>query len=909
MSARSTAFASRATEEWKETADSLSSNTLFLVARIGPTVFGIKDENDETYRVTLGNPHKCTCGSASNTCVHKLFCLIKVLKVPVVHSLCYQSSLTDKEMDQVLDGLHTQQTRRRPARVPKPSSASGDEAVAVLRQPLLDDQEETCPICQDEMLPTCQALTWCRAGCGNNIHAKCMLKFCQYKISNKQDASCPFCRASWDMELLRLDCKGKASLKHSYSPVHCCSCKCLQRGAFYRCVECSQLGMGNPSVPGKPMDFCADCFAHTSAHSNHHFVAADVGAEISHGMDWAPAKNPSLRGVVTNPTLLNELQSRELGVGDYDLLLQLDDGGPAQSLPDLCVESLPPFRRPRVVKGKRRCWCTPPASPSLGNDSPGNVGTSPGGAVEMSPNRVTGTGSSAGAGGEGGAMRILPCRHVAHDRCLREAVTQMTAEDAGRVVDCRCEHAGCGARVMVGLSRRRRRRAPDQGKEGEKSVVGPTGAGVSGTGGMGGADAQRDGMPGVVGASCFGGGGLVGSLARGSTLRRGGAQGIESGDGGAAFGRSSGTGAGAGLSSSQSVAARTAAFSTENMEFSLTGGGLETQRTIAGRGEGGLITGLTSRGESGGTSRTGRTGDSSSTGGSGTGFKCEAGTSSLRVGSNAPAPTLARGSAISSSSANPTPRSQSTAAMSVPLAMAAGQEEALGFSLAVEGVAGGGGGRGVSGYALPGSGRRMGLHRPPAGRKVRLRALGGAGSTDGAMGAGVGLGMGLDGVGLGGEDFGSLAMRRSGTSPFLAATQLGTGVGGDVGVGRQARRRHSLTEVTNSPLSAGAVGGGGTRAKENVQQILVNSLRQGRDRAHVRGQDLGMGSMMMGVGVGAVGAGYGQGQGQGRLIRGFAGSRRNPQPRLAALDFSSVRSVEFADTADQGGMSDYTDGS
>ena len=63
----------------------------------------------------------------------------------------------------------------------------------VERQVLGEGDDENCPICQDVMDKD-QALTWCRKGCGNNIHAKCMQTFAQFKITNRQGVSCPLCR-------------------------------------------------------------------------------------------------------------------------------------------------------------------------------------------------------------------------------------------------------------------------------------------------------------------------------------------------------------------------------------------------------------------------------------------------------------------------------------------------------------------------------------------------------------------------------------------------------------------------------------------------------------------------------------------------------------------------------------------
>jgi hypothetical protein len=58
-----------------------------------------------TFRCALGDPHSCTCGIAASTtggiCIHILFCLIKVLRLPENCPLCWQMGLSDAEITQV----------------------------------------------------------------------------------------------------------------------------------------------------------------------------------------------------------------------------------------------------------------------------------------------------------------------------------------------------------------------------------------------------------------------------------------------------------------------------------------------------------------------------------------------------------------------------------------------------------------------------------------------------------------------------------------------------------------------------------------------------------------------------------------------------------------------------------------
>ena len=344
-----------------------------------------------------------------------------------------------------------------------------------MRQPLSDDQDETCPICQDEMTNE-QALTWCRKGCGNNIHAKCMMKFSQYKLSNKQEPSCPLCRELWDVTVLKADCRGKASLKTSFTPVHCMNCHCLQRGVFYRCIECSQVNCGSSSSGGissisgsskKPFDLCFECYTHPSPgnniHQSHHFISSDVRIEITQGLEWIPCKNPTfssqlhdnhrdnnISSTTNNHHILSDLQNRELNVNDYELLLQLDDNGPSLQLYDVCINALPIFDRlnqkshtsnnnsssssSSIAKVKNTlCWCNSMTSTAVNHDLQH---------YNTNQNRQ---------------LRLLPCFHVAHDICMRSDIKLLIADDNTSLIsDYRCCHINCGRKIFYSLTRQRK---------------------------------------------------------------------------------------------------------------------------------------------------------------------------------------------------------------------------------------------------------------------------------------------------------------------------------------------------------------------------------------------------------------------------------------------------------------------
>ena len=199
---------------WTATYELLQDTTLLLMGRQGPLVFNVRDEHANVFKVVLGNPHSCTCSDSLGTgdlCLHQLYCLLKVLRVPDNHPLSYQLGITDAEADMILSGQCRDLGGTRNGRTVenlslwrglsglpskkglKNDTSEANEALAngwVERQVLGEGDDEYCAICQDSMDKD-QALTWCRKGCGNNMHAKCMQTFAQYKVTSRQPVACP----------------------------------------------------------------------------------------------------------------------------------------------------------------------------------------------------------------------------------------------------------------------------------------------------------------------------------------------------------------------------------------------------------------------------------------------------------------------------------------------------------------------------------------------------------------------------------------------------------------------------------------------------------------------------------------------------------------------------------------------
>lgn len=84
-------------------------------------------------------------------------------KLPRHHGKCARHA--DRELEEILLGSHSK-ARAQP--VQKQPQLTG-----IVRRPVAAD--DLCPICYEDLQGTAlKHLTWCKAGCGQNVHGKCM---------------------------------------------------------------------------------------------------------------------------------------------------------------------------------------------------------------------------------------------------------------------------------------------------------------------------------------------------------------------------------------------------------------------------------------------------------------------------------------------------------------------------------------------------------------------------------------------------------------------------------------------------------------------------------------------------------------------------------------------------------------
>jgi hypothetical protein len=434
------------------------------------------DSSSETkYRVTIGE-QKCSCtGSKRELCVHILFVMLRIFRVPATHEMLGKTALSEYELSQLIDRQFVERERRIQAppsstssflarsrsRLSASSSTAGESDTAakalpsgaVAPKPLSAD--DCCPICQEELQAT-EALTYCQSSCGNHIHAKCMEVWAKNCVDTRQAAtnpiSCPLCRAKWHvatMDELRMDLslaskqsgagaaaagsgKGKKSAPSSLRlNLLCSSCAAPITHVHFRCVLCPTY------------DSCGVCFRRQRHPRAHAMVRRHEGQRDATHWEVAVAPQNSHEGIARQrQEILAALQHRELTMADYDLLLQLDASA-SVTMHEHLASTLPRYEPPPVLTQQLATHSSNsedapvqavfrslmPLAPLSAPTQPvccvcgiSTSTTASSAFAAPSFSRFTALPVSAGGSGSsssGLTLRVLPaCGHVAHHRCL-----------------------------------------------------------------------------------------------------------------------------------------------------------------------------------------------------------------------------------------------------------------------------------------------------------------------------------------------------------------------------------------------------------------------------------------------------------------------------------------------------------
>ncbi|XP_064614555.1 E3 ubiquitin-protein ligase ZSWIM2-like [Liolophura sinensis] len=324
---------------WRQ--DQALNATMYILRQTGPTGFLLKEEGEtKKFKVYLGDPHKCSCsvfGKEKDVCKHICWLLLKKYRVPRHDPVSWQLGLVEREINAVLRGqMAPDATRARQRHTPvhKKLITNAADGRTVLEQKEISE-EDVCPICQEELLEKKLPVTFCKFGCGNSIHIKCMKVWAEHQKSQGETTiKCPLCREDFGpFELLRqegrnADQTGRGTGSHTHLDRHLgTTCRACHMnpiiGKCYRCCVCADYHL------------CQACF-NTPIHTDHAFQFRQ-----KRNQRWRPAQRTL--GFSLPEAVMNDLLNREISENDYDLLLQLDSQGEAglRSVPEEALELFP----------------------------------------------------------------------------------------------------------------------------------------------------------------------------------------------------------------------------------------------------------------------------------------------------------------------------------------------------------------------------------------------------------------------------------------------------------------------------------------------------------------------------------------------------------------------------------------
>lgn len=135
-------------------------------------------------------------------------------------------------------------------------------------------EEDVCPICQENLLDKRLPVTYCKNGCGNNVHIKCMKVWADHqRTTGQSEITCPFCRENFGpFHELATQMYNSRSERPStdvnglpqHRGISCNFCHQVPIiGKCYRCGSCAEFHL------------CQTCF-NSEAHRHHSFLYRQV---------------------------------------------------------------------------------------------------------------------------------------------------------------------------------------------------------------------------------------------------------------------------------------------------------------------------------------------------------------------------------------------------------------------------------------------------------------------------------------------------------------------------------------------------------------------------------------------------------------------------------------------------------
>ena len=80
----------------------------------GPTRITLEASNQKKYKINVGSDISCSCGGGrTEHCVHTIYALLKIFRIPEGDPLIWQLSFTDTEISKILEKREAAMLRNR----------------------------------------------------------------------------------------------------------------------------------------------------------------------------------------------------------------------------------------------------------------------------------------------------------------------------------------------------------------------------------------------------------------------------------------------------------------------------------------------------------------------------------------------------------------------------------------------------------------------------------------------------------------------------------------------------------------------------------------------------------------------------------------------------------------------------
>ncbi|TPX73208.1 hypothetical protein CcCBS67573_g05519 [Chytriomyces confervae] len=513
---------------------------LFVVQEIGPMAVIVKEsaadrldvkepgattakteKASKNFKVTLGHYQSCNCHThlmENDLCVHILWVMIKVFRVPLESEMLYQNSLVEREILELMD---SRKKKNVPASSDADAETKSNEAPlgkGHVRQRAIEEGD-MCPICMEDLDNATGAITYCKMSCGNNIHVKCMkvLMDHQTKSLGLENIKCPLCRKDFgkyedlkkelsegfhhqEQRVLNVrkrrsseNATGEAPLKR---PVHRLTVFKTDATVVKStaALSTSVTSASWQDVTGAVLEArrsertrqltCSPLSTSEHTHFRH---------KVTRSSKWIVSKR-DIRPVLSEDQI-NDLQNRDLSPTDYDTLLSLNaprerptaeevihQNQPLLSTPLRIISSFPTrtLTYAETLVQKRNNTDGPGTRPSL-------AATTTQFQMESSKKKICEV--CVGAYATGDVTRQIPCGHSFHRQCIdRWLLMQRSGcptcgrpafytpggvregvEMAGRMEECTFVAAsfntGDGRSRSVGVKKKKQGSKPSSSKE------------------------------------------------------------------------------------------------------------------------------------------------------------------------------------------------------------------------------------------------------------------------------------------------------------------------------------------------------------------------------------------------------------------------------------------------------------